>query len=99
MRLSRADTTSQAPSSTSRSADVTLKPWARIEGTFRIRGKPGIHQQIDVTLNRLITAPGYHFQNYSATTGEQGRFVFERVMDGEASFIWSSGPRSMASRS
>jgi RNA polymerase sigma factor (sigma-70 family) len=81
------------------SADVTLRPWGRIEGTFRIRGKPGIGQQIEVTLNRSVISPRYIFQEYAATTGDQGRFVIERVMDGEANFIWSSGRPAMSTRS
>jgi RNA polymerase sigma factor (sigma-70 family) len=75
-----------------RSADVTLRPWGRIEGTFQIRGKPGVQERIDVNVNRSVIAPGYVYQSYSATTDNQGRFVIERVMDGEASFNWSSGP-------
>jgi RNA polymerase sigma factor (sigma-70 family) len=77
------------------SADVTLKPWGRIEGTFRIRGKPGVQQQIDVNVNRSVIAPSYTFQGYRATTDNQGRFVIERVMDGEVSFTWSSGQRPL----
>ena len=74
-----------------RSADLTLKPWARIEGILRIRGKPGLRQQVDLNLNRSVIAPSYRFQSYAATTDDQGRFVIERVMDGEVYWIWSSG--------
>jgi hypothetical protein len=44
-------------------------------------------------VNRMVIDPGYTFQGYSTTTDVQGRFVIERVMDGEASFTWSSGQR------
>ena len=82
-----------------RSADVTLRPWGRIEGTFRIRDKPGILEQIDVNVNRSVIAPGYLYQSYSAKTDTQGRFAIERVMDGEASFTWSRGPLVTRARS
>ncbi len=81
------------------SPDVTLKPWARIEGTFRMRGKPGIRQQIDVNLNRSVVPGRYRFQSYSATTDDQGRFVIDRVLDGEADFTWTSGQRGTMTRS
>jgi RNA polymerase sigma factor (sigma-70 family) len=73
------------------SPDVTLRPWGRIEGVFRIRGKPAVHERIDVNLDRTEIAPRYTYQEYSAITDDQGRFVIERVMDGEASFTWASG--------
>ena len=81
------------------SPDVTLKPWARIEGTFRIRGKPGVHQEIDVNLNRSVLPGRYRFQSYSATTDDQGRFVIDRILDGEADFTWLSGQRPTMTQS
>ncbi len=74
-----------------RSADLRLKPWARIEGTFRIRGNPGIHRQIEINLIRNTIDPSYSFQSYKTMTDDQGRFVIERIMDGEANFKWSNG--------
>ena len=82
-----------------RSADVTLKPWGRIEGTFRIRGKPAVRQQIDLNLIRSVIAPSYRYQSYMATTDDQGRFVIERVMDGEVYWTWSSGEGGRTARS
>jgi RNA polymerase sigma factor (sigma-70 family) len=73
-----------------RSGDITLKPWGRIEGTFRIRGKRAVDQQIDVNLRLPVVGPGNTFRGYSAKTDDQGRFAIERVLDGEASFCWSS---------
>jgi hypothetical protein len=78
---------------------VTLRPWGRIEGTFRIRNKPAIHQRIDVNVNRTVIEPGYQVQEYSAITDDFGRFVIERVMDGEASFTWTTGERAAPARS
>ena len=76
------------------SPDVTLKPWARIEGTFRIRGTPGIHQRDrrQPRFARYFRAD-YRFQSYSVTTDDQGRFVIDRILDGEANFTWLSGRR------
>ena len=75
------------------SPDLTLKPWARLEGTFRIRGKPAIHQEIDVNLVRSVLPGRHRFQSYAVTTDDQGRFVIDRILDGEANWTWLSGQR------
>lgn len=65
---------------------ITLTPWARVEGTFRVGADPAPN----VVLS--ISAEGIHSYGddvpnistrYEATTGEDGRFVFERVVPGK----------------
>jgi RNA polymerase sigma factor (sigma-70 family) len=69
---------------------LTLAPWGRIEGTLRVGGKPLAHQTIVATLDdQRIDLGGIPLQNDSrAQTDEQGRFVMERVVPGEARVHW-----------
>lgn len=64
---------------------VELTAWARVEGIFRVADKP----QPNVVLSMF--AEGIHtygddvpkiFTHHDVTTGEDGRFVFERVFPG-----------------
>ena len=65
---------------------ITLTPWARVEGTFRVGTQPAPN----VVLSMF--AAGIHsygddvphiFTQHDVTTGEDGRFVFERVFPGK----------------
>ena len=66
--------------------ELTLKPWGRIEGTLRVGGKPLAHETVIATLEEeRIDSPGIRIQNESrAQTDEQGHFVIERVVPGDA---------------
>ncbi len=69
---------------------LTVAPWGRIEGTLRVGGKPLAHQTIIATLDdQRIDLGGIPLQNDSRTqTDDQGRFVMERVVPGEARVHW-----------
>jgi RNA polymerase sigma factor (sigma-70 family) len=60
---------------------IRLQPWGRIEGTARIGGRP--------LANELIHIAGVYKRSprisvsFSATTGADGRFVFDTVPPGE----------------
>lgn len=64
---------------------INLDPWSRVEGTFRIGAKP--RAKVRLVINRGDTTvfgngvPSIFTMN-QATTGAQGRFVFERVPAG-----------------
>src|SRR5262249_50267145 len=64
---------------------VRLEPWSRVEGTFRVGKTPVANVQIDLDVPRLDSfgqgAPRIYSQHF-ATTGPDGRFVFERVIPG-----------------
>jgi len=63
---------------------IRLEPWARVEGTFRIGQKLGANVPL------RLEAPGrpeasrlaHIYNQYEATTGPDGRFVFDRVIPG-----------------
>ncbi|QDT88438.1 carboxypeptidase-like regulatory domain-containing protein [Gimesia algae] len=64
---------------------VTLTPWARIEGTFRVGTKPVAGVPLTIFSN---VSPSYGegvpniFTHHDTTTGKDGRYVFERVFPG-----------------
>lgn len=64
---------------------VTLTPWARIEGTFRVGTKPVARVPLTIFSN---VSPSYGegvpniFTHHDTTTGKDGRYVFERVFPG-----------------
>jgi beta-lactamase regulating signal transducer with metallopeptidase domain len=75
--------------------DITLKPWAKVEGTLTIDGKPGAREQIKIDFGDLWTrqpdelspterAASRIFNDYEAQTDADGRFVFERMRPGKA---------------
>ncbi|WP_165223548.1 sigma-70 family RNA polymerase sigma factor [Aquisphaera insulae] len=67
---------------------VRLEPWSRVEGTFRVGAKPAAHVKLSIDIeevtdgNQLLA-----FRQSEATTGPDGRFVFERVFPGR----WAIG--------
>ncbi len=65
---------------------LTLEPFGRIEGTLRIGAEPGARQSIRVQLDRRKYASDHHLQyfEYTALTDDQGRFVIDDVMPGDA---------------
>jgi len=67
------------------SPTVVLKPWGRVEGTLLIGRKRGAKQSIVLQIMQPFEpkAPSISIW-YSATTDEEGRFAFDRVIPGEA---------------
>jgi hypothetical protein len=66
-------------------ATIALAPWARVEGTYRVAGKPRATALLE--LSRALQNPPWVFPNGSAKTDAKGRFVFERVSAGR---VWVS---------
>ena len=62
-------------------ATLTLKPWARVEGTLRIGREPGARQGVDLRSGVFNPPRGFDF-HYQTETDAQGRFLFERVPPG-----------------
>lgn len=67
-----------------RNGFITLQPWARVEGQWRIGSQPAAQKELRLS-GRVSGDFGQeswdHFN--SLTTDETGRFVFERVCPGE----------------
>jgi len=65
--------------------NITLMPWARAEGTFRVGAEPAAN--VTLSLDAGIRSYGSDvpniFSHYDVTTGEGGRFVIERVFPGQ----------------
>ena len=64
---------------------IHLEPWSRAEGTFRIGRAPVPH--VPITIQSSATGPRARngprvFTFHDATTGPDGRFVFDRVLPG-----------------
>jgi len=65
-------------------ADLTVRLWGRIEGTLRIGRRPGTGQTLNLAYERLGDTPStIPWWSGKATTDDEGRFVFERVMPGD----------------
>src|SRR5262249_58484771 len=65
-------------------ADLTVRPWGRIEGTLRIGRRPGAGQTLNLAYDRQgDTTESLPWWSGQAATDADGRFVFERVMPGE----------------
>jgi RNA polymerase sigma factor (sigma-70 family) len=65
-------------------ADLTVRPWGRIEGTLRIGGRPGTGQTLNLGYKQQGDTPAtIPWWSGKVTTDDEGRFVFERVMPGE----------------
>jgi hypothetical protein len=73
---------------------ITLTPWARVEGTYRVarKPKPGVDIDIRWQQNLMFGPQAAHlYMTNRQTTDANGRFVFERVMPGRG--LISSLPR------
>ena len=85
---------------------IRLEPWSRVEGTFRIGKAPAANVPIEIDVRRLDSygddVPRI-FTQHQATTGPDGRFVFERVIPGAGrigrriSFMVDEGATEVAS--
>lgn len=67
------------------SYDITLKPWGRVEGTFRIGtdAKPGVPIYIELVKARN-GEPTIQLYNSIVKTAQDGTFVFPRIPAGRA---------------
>jgi Carboxypeptidase regulatory-like domain len=64
---------------------IQLDPWARVEGTYRVNGKPLANVALKIEpWNRPCCLPGDPeiYWQQRATTGPDGHFVFEHVLGG-----------------
>jgi hypothetical protein len=70
-----------------RLSTIVLKPWARVEGTFRVGKKPIANVPITILAEGLSSygqdLPSIH-THHDVTTAPDGHFVFERVVPGLA---------------
>ncbi len=65
------------------SRDVTIQPWARIEGTVRVGARPGVGQAVVAIAQRWPGARGPEFLSIShGVAANDGRFVIDRVVPG-----------------
>ena len=65
-------------------AELTLRPWGRVEGTLRIGRRPGAGERLTLSYDRTGDTPAtIPWWSGEATTDDAGRFAFARVMPGE----------------
>lgn len=67
---------------------ITLHPYARVAGTYRVAGKPvaGMQMALNASINVQGPMERRQFENRSrTTTGPDGRFAFEHVPAGSGS--------------
>ncbi len=75
----------RSPEQLATSGTVRVEPWGRVEGTCRVGTSPVPHQKIRLFVDGTAESSiDYEFYEYEAETDEQGRFVVERVVPGEA---------------
>jgi hypothetical protein len=64
---------------------IHLEPWSRAEGTFRVGTTPAANVELELDVPRVDSfgqdVPRISSEHY-ATTGPDGRFVFDRVIPG-----------------
>lgn len=65
------------------SSEVTLLPWARVEGQLIIGKEPGAHEGMRLRFDRRETRNGLRFYyGCNTSTDVNGNFVFERIAPG-----------------
>jgi beta-lactamase regulating signal transducer with metallopeptidase domain/thiol-disulfide isomerase/thioredoxin/protocatechuate 3,4-dioxygenase beta subunit len=75
----------RSPEQLAASTTVRVDPWGRVEGTCRIGTRPLLHQKIRLSVDATAeSSTDYEFYEYEAETDQQGRFVVERVIPGDA---------------
>lgn len=66
---------------------ITLRPWARLRGTYRL-GKQPVRDVVVTVTNDFIHSYGESvpnvFAHYEATTGDDGAFLIDRMTEGSA---------------
>ncbi len=72
-----------SPGLLAQSRTITLQPWARVEGTLRMRGKPAANEHVTLSRDEAFQSgmPQVHY-DYKSMTDENGKFAFERVVPG-----------------
>lgn len=69
-------------------AKITLTPWARVEGIFRVGSEPVPRTLLDLSVGAISSwgpnAPRIHAW-YTTSTDKDGRYEFSRVFPGEGS--------------
>lgn len=77
--FAKIDATSAPPS------EVTLTPWARVEGQFFVGPEPGANVRLELSSSAIDTygkETANIFTRQHATTASDGRFLFERAFPG-----------------
>jgi RNA polymerase sigma factor (sigma-70 family) len=65
-------------------AELTARPWGRVEGTLRIGNRPGAGETLELGYRKQGDTPAtLPWWSGSVKVDESGRFAFERVMPGE----------------
>jgi len=71
---------------------IILQPWARVEGTLRIRNAPAPNELLRLSYDdeprRDSSTPRVYY-DYHTTSDEQGNFSFEKVVPGKGQVIRS----------
>jgi RNA polymerase sigma factor (sigma-70 family) len=64
-------------------AELTIRPWGRVEGTLRLGGRPAGGQQLTLYREPTPYLPQSTHWNGYAMTDAEGRFHFDRIVPGE----------------
>jgi beta-lactamase regulating signal transducer with metallopeptidase domain/uncharacterized GH25 family protein len=75
--------------------EIALQPWARLEGTVTVDGKPGVQEGVEIIYDRVWEKPPATrspaeqasqmiFRDFRIQTDANGHFVFDRVQPGKA---------------
>jgi beta-lactamase regulating signal transducer with metallopeptidase domain/protocatechuate 3,4-dioxygenase beta subunit len=70
------------PAPLAKSRTIQLQPWARVEGTLRMGGKPAADEQVTLDLQGPEWGMPRLNYDYKTKTDAKGAFVFERVVPG-----------------
>ncbi len=71
-----------APAPLAKTRTIQLQPWARVEGTLRMGGKPAADEQVTLQIDGLESGMPRLNYDYKTRTDGDGKFVFERVAPG-----------------
>ena len=76
--------------------EILLQPWARVEGTLWVDGRPGVKEQVGISFDDEVIgrdertwtptdrAARYLYYDYKTETDDKGHFAFEHVRPGKA---------------
>jgi beta-lactamase regulating signal transducer with metallopeptidase domain/protocatechuate 3,4-dioxygenase beta subunit/peroxiredoxin len=89
-----------SPAELSRSGDLTLRPWSRIEGVYKVGDRPGADAWVSVSIDATTPeSTAWTNEFYRRTTDAEGRFVVERAVPGFAvAYTPTVGPVSFEVR-
>lgn len=75
----------RSPEQLAASSDVKVDPWGRVEGICRVGIRPVAHQKVRLFVDATVgSSTDYEFHEYEAETDQEGRFVVEWVIPGDA---------------